>query len=66
MLREFYATALVLIAPVVIDGVEGWLQGERLADVDLIWVISAVLGASLWVGLRLVKKRTTWLRAPAD
>ena len=66
VLREFYAVALVLIAPVVIDAVEGWLEGEPLTDVDLVWMVAAALGASLWITLRFVKKRTTWLRAPAD
>ena len=61
--REFYALSLILVLPLGLDLVEDLLETGEV-DVDALWSVVAIVGLALFVGLRFVKKRTTWLRRP--
>jgi hypothetical protein len=54
--REFYAVALILIAPLVLDVAED-LIAEGVLTFDAVWVATALIGAGIFVVLRTIKKR---------
>jgi len=54
--REFYGVALILTAPVVLDGIEDYLEHGVLTS-DPVWTATALGGASIFVVLRTLKKR---------
>jgi protein-S-isoprenylcysteine O-methyltransferase Ste14 len=54
--REFYAAALVLVVPMLLDVVEDFHE-EGVLRLDPVWTAAAALGAGLFVGLRSAKKR---------
>ncbi|MDP2626109.1 MAG: isoprenylcysteine carboxylmethyltransferase family protein [Candidatus Rokubacteria bacterium] len=62
--REFYALALILIAPLFLDAAEDLYETGRVT-VDAVWVISAIVGAAAFLVLRYLKKRTTILTPAA-
>jgi protein-S-isoprenylcysteine O-methyltransferase Ste14 len=55
--REFYALALVLVAPVVLDAIEESYDSQRLV-LDPLWVGVALVGIVQFVVLRFLKKRS--------
>lgn len=58
--REFYALALILVLPIVLDVAEDLVE-RGVFDLDPVWAPAAVVGAAIFVVLRFVKKRTSWL-----
>jgi protein-S-isoprenylcysteine O-methyltransferase Ste14 len=55
--REFYALALVLVAPIVLDAIEDSYERGRLV-LDPLWVGVALVGITEFVALRFLKKRS--------
>ena len=58
--REFYALALILVMPLVLDVAED-LHETGVFDLDPVWTVAAAVGGGLFVVLRFLKKRTTVL-----
>ena len=54
--REFYGVALILVAPLVLDVVEDYLEHGVLMF-DPVWTATTLAGASIFVVLRTLKKR---------
>jgi protein-S-isoprenylcysteine O-methyltransferase Ste14 len=54
--REFYGVAVILISPLVLDTLEDLLTDGALT-LDLVWVATALGGATLFIVLRTRKKR---------
>ena len=61
---EFYAFALVLTMPLVLDIIEDVLTESHVTP-DGIWVVTAVLGMVTFVAVRFLKKHSTVLTATA-
>jgi protein-S-isoprenylcysteine O-methyltransferase Ste14 len=59
--REFYGLTVVLVAPFIIDVLEDLHETGTIAFEPL-WTITAVVGAAIFLALRVVKKNTDWLR----
>jgi protein-S-isoprenylcysteine O-methyltransferase Ste14 len=60
--REFYALALILILPMVLDVAEDFADTGRF-DLDPLWTPVALLGLVLFLTLRFLKKHTSVLDA---
>lgn len=58
--REFYALALILVMPLILDVAED-LHETGVFDLDPVWTVAAAGGGGLFVVLRFLKKRTTLL-----
>jgi len=58
--REFYALALILVVPLILDVAED-LHETGAFDLDPVWTVTAVIGSVLFVVLRFLKKRTSVL-----
>lgn len=63
--REFYAAALILVAPLFLDMAED-VQDTGQLVLDPIWVGTAALGVALFVVLRYLKKHTAVLTTAPD
>ncbi|MGH7324380.1 MAG: methyltransferase family protein [Candidatus Rokuibacteriota bacterium] len=63
--REFYAAALILVAPLFLDMVEDFQDTRRLV-LDPVWVVTATGGVLLFVVLRHFKKHTSVLTLAPD
>ncbi len=55
--REFYALALILVLPMLLDAAED-LVDTGAFDLDPVWTPAAVVGIVLFVVFRFLKKRT--------
>ncbi len=58
--REFYALALILVTPFVLD-IAGDLHETGVVSLDPVWTVAAAVGGGLFVVLRFLKKRTSLL-----
>ncbi len=58
--REFYALALILVFPIVLDVAEDFVDTGTF-DLDPLWTPVAVLGIAVFGVFRQLKKRTTLL-----
>ena len=57
--REYYALALVLILPVMMDAAEDF-KGSGRITFDPLWAPVALLGAAAFLVCRILKKRRRW------
>lgn len=58
--REFYALTIILVAPFLLDLAENLNETGRLS-IDPVWTVTAALGGALFLILRFLKKRTSFL-----
>lgn len=61
---EFYAFALILTVPLLLDTIEDLLTTSRVAP-DGVWLLAAAVGIVTFLVLRFLKKRSTLLSARA-
>ena len=61
--REFYALTLILTAPFFLDILEN-LNAPGTFDLDVVWTVVGLIGVTLFVVVRFLKKRTTLLAVP--
>ena len=61
--REFYALTLILTAPFFLDIIED-LNVTGTFDLDEAWTIVGLVGVTLFIVVRFLKKRTTLLTVP--